>query len=325
MTERLKELDYVKCLCIILMVIFHLAYFGDKYPYAKDIVYTFHMPAFLIISGYLLNVSKPAREFEHRMIWIFIPYAIMEAAYIIASAFMPVRGGTGGTDNLSVWSSIQTILFAPIGPYWYLHTLVICSTVHYLVFKMARRLSVTSRLILSGIALYVVSLAVKGINIDNALYILAGAALRQTEIPFTKAFMPSRWSILAITVMCFDHTHLSKSTVAGVIITWLAISFMLWTWGKTGPAIRKICCAIGRNTLIILVFSPAFTMLAKVYQKYFDFDPSGMLFMISSTALCIAGCFAIAFAMDKLHMTRYMFGQSTILLAKKKTEQEAVQ
>lgn len=163
------------------------------------------------------------------------------------------------------------------------------------------------------------------ISIDNALYILAGAALRQTEIPFTKAFMPSRWSILAITVMCFDHTHLSKSTVAGVIITWLAISFMLWTWEKTGSAIRKICCAIGRNTLIILVFSPAFTMLAKVYQKYFDFDPSGMLFMISSTALCIAGCFAIAFAMDKLHMTRYMFGQSTILLAKKKTEPESGQ
>ena len=322
MKERLEAADFIKCVCIVLMVIFHLAYIGDKYPVAKQFVYTFHMPAFLVLSGYFLNVRKPAKGFLRSMWWIFVPYAVFEVGYVVAASFLPTRDAV---DHLSLALVLRKLFVDPLGPYWYLHTLVICSTVHYLVFKMARRLSVTSRLILSGIALYVVSLAVKGISIDNALYILAGAALKQTEIPFTKAFMPSRWSILAITVMCFDHTHLSKNTVAGVIITWLAISFMLWTWGKTGSAIRKICCTIGRNTLIILVFSPAFTMLAKVYQKYFDFDPSGMLFMISSTALCIAGCFAIAFAMDKLHMTRYMFGQSTIVLAKKKTEPEAVQ
>ena len=53
MESRVKEIDYLKCIFITLMIIFHLVYIGDKYPYAKQIVYTFHMSAFLIISGYL--------------------------------------------------------------------------------------------------------------------------------------------------------------------------------------------------------------------------------------------------------------------------------
>lgn len=53
MNSRVKELDFLKCIFIILMIIFHLVYIGDSYPYAKQVVYTFHMSAFLVISGYL--------------------------------------------------------------------------------------------------------------------------------------------------------------------------------------------------------------------------------------------------------------------------------
>ena len=56
MNSRVKELDFLKCIFIILMIIFHLVYIGDSYPYAKQVVYTFHMSAFLVISGYLNNV-----------------------------------------------------------------------------------------------------------------------------------------------------------------------------------------------------------------------------------------------------------------------------
>ena len=89
--KRIEELDYLKCIFIILMVIFHLVFIGDKYPYAKKIVYTFHMPAFLIISGYLVNVRKSPGKFFRNMLWIFIPYAVMEIGYVIMSSVLPVR------------------------------------------------------------------------------------------------------------------------------------------------------------------------------------------------------------------------------------------
>jgi fucose 4-O-acetylase-like acetyltransferase len=83
MEERVKEIDYLKCIFITLMIIFHLVYIGDKYPYAKQVVYTFHMSAFLIISGYLVNIQKGLGAFLKKYLWIFIPYACMEAGYII--------------------------------------------------------------------------------------------------------------------------------------------------------------------------------------------------------------------------------------------------
>ncbi len=57
---RQPELDFIRGVMIILMVVFHLGYIGDLYPTAKAFVYTFHMPAFLLLSGYLLNTSRAA-------------------------------------------------------------------------------------------------------------------------------------------------------------------------------------------------------------------------------------------------------------------------
>ena len=88
---RINQLDYLKCIFILLMIIFHLVYIGDKYPYLKQVVYTFHMPAFFIISGYLLNVDKGVRSFCNTMLWMFIPYAVMETGYVCMSSILPVR------------------------------------------------------------------------------------------------------------------------------------------------------------------------------------------------------------------------------------------
>ena len=91
MEHRIKELDYLKSILILLMVAFHLVYIGDKYPYIKQIVYTFHMPAFLIISGYLTNVQKDIKSFMRKLLWIFIPYLCLETGYVLMSHILPVR------------------------------------------------------------------------------------------------------------------------------------------------------------------------------------------------------------------------------------------
>ena len=132
MESRVKEIDYLKCIFITLMIIFHLVYIGDKYPYAKQIVYTFHMSAFLIISGYLANNRKDARSFLRKFLWIFIPYACMEAAYTVMSHFLPVRESV---DAITPTVLLDKIFLHPMGPYWYLHTLILCSLIYYITFR----------------------------------------------------------------------------------------------------------------------------------------------------------------------------------------------
>lgn len=90
-TERIEELDYFKSIFILLMITFHLAYFGDGYPYLKKFVYTFHMPGFLIISGYLMNINKTVRNYGKTVLWLAIPYLVMETGYVLMASVLPIR------------------------------------------------------------------------------------------------------------------------------------------------------------------------------------------------------------------------------------------
>ena len=88
---RILELDFLKCVFILLMIVFHLVYIGNRYPVAKAFVYTFHMPGFLIISGYLLHVQKPVPQFLRYIQWIFVPYLLMESGYVVMASVLPIR------------------------------------------------------------------------------------------------------------------------------------------------------------------------------------------------------------------------------------------
>lgn len=126
-------MDFLKAIFIILMIAFHLVYISESYPYAKLVVYTFHMPGFLIISGYLMNISKSRNDFARTLLGYVIPYIILESGYIFMASVLPIREHT---DNLTVSIFIEKLFIHPIGPYWYLQTLVICGGVYAIVFRL---------------------------------------------------------------------------------------------------------------------------------------------------------------------------------------------
>ena len=136
MNSRVKYLFSKKCIFIILMIIFHLGNyrFGDSYSYAKQVVYTFHMSAF-VISGYLNNVNKKIKAFGQSLLWIFIPHVCMETGYVIMSAILPVREKVTESAGLLLHKAI----IAPMGPYWYLHTLMLCNASYYLMYRMTNK------------------------------------------------------------------------------------------------------------------------------------------------------------------------------------------
>ena len=202
----MEELDFLKFVFITLMIAFHLTYIGDTYPVAKKLVYTFHMPGFLLVSGYLFNVNKSWAALGKTMLWIFIPYAVMESGYTVMASLLPIREHI---DHLTAGVLIDHIFLHPMGPYWYLHTLMICGIFYYIAFRKPKgRFSsvlkqekpllpikimslenqvLLGRFTLLALFLWLISYGCELLSIANAAYFLVGAIVRQAVGNFRQA------------------------------------------------------------------------------------------------------------------------------------------
>lgn len=306
---RILELDYLKCVFILLMIVFHLVYIGNRYPVAKAFVYTFHMPGFLIISGYLLHVQKPVSQFLRYIQWIFVPYLLMESGYVIMASVLPIREHI---QQLTFGLFLDKLFLHPLGPYWYLHTLMLCGIVTYVVAQFASHHRVW---MLLGVLLCLWVLALLGlVTWINAVYFCVGVALRLYHRPFVDTFHPAWWSFIGIVLVatCVPNA-LQRHTIGGMLIVYFVISFLLWLYPYLPKEVAKISLFIGRNSLILLLFSPMFTVLSKLFQSYLLFEPSGMLFMLVALLFTVVGSFTVAYILQKLHVARYVFGKSRII------------
>ena len=330
----MEELDFIKFVFITLMIAFHLTYIGDTYPVAKQLVYTFHMPGFLLVSGYLFNVNKSWAAFRKTMLWIFIPYAVMESGYTVMASLLPIREHI---DHLTVGVLIDHIFLHPMGPYWYLHTLMLCGICYYLAFmKLEGRLSsvwkqekpllpikmlsldnqvLLGRFTLLALFLWLLSYACGLLSIANAAYFLVGAIVRQAVGNFRLAFPARWWTIGLLVVWCIDPIHYDKASFAGACLVFLVIGSLLWLYQLEIPQpLRDLFLFIGRNTLPLLLFSPIFTILAKFYQPLLlRVEPTGMFFLAVSVVFAIAGSFAITWMMDVTGISKLFFGKKGLI------------
>lgn len=305
--ERIHQLDYLKGIFILLMVLFHLALVEQTYPVLREAVYTFHMSAFLIISGYLANVDKQPVAFGKGLARIAVPYLLFEALYILMQYFL---GGSLGAHNaiesLTATDFVTRVLTMPTGPYWYLHTLVICTAVYWLVYRVLH-LQGISGLALSGLVLYGLSLVIVGLDWSNVIYFLIGVFIMRSGYSFLKVITPSFIAILPLAVLFAYRENYISGSLAGVAITVLVISLLLAVYPYCFKVVRDGLCYIGRNSLAIVVFSPIFTILTKKMAPYFSFDPSAITFAVIALVLIVACCLGCAWLSDRLHVSRFVF------------------
>lgn len=306
MSVRIPELDFLKCVCILLMVAFHLVYIGDTYPVAKQIVYTFHMPAFLLLSGYLVNVEKDGHSFARSLWWVFVPYAVMETGYVLMSAVLPVRQQV---DGVGVRLLLEKLFVAPMGPYWYLHTWLLCCATYYAVWRGCGRWQTVTRLVGWGVLLCVLSQGLGLMSLSNAAYFFAGALVRRSGVSFSAVFRPSAVSALAFAVLCLFPSNRERATLGGAAVTWCAVSFLIYLYPHVSARLRRLCCFVGRNTLSVLLFSPLFTILTRFALPWFTFDPSGMCFLCVSLCFVTGGSLAVTWLMDRVGVSPWFFGR----------------
>ncbi|MBP3712433.1 MAG: acyltransferase [Bacteroidaceae bacterium] len=328
--KRIPELDFLKGVLILLVICFHLVWFEQLHPDIKQVVYCFHMPGFLLISGYLMNVGKPPRQFLRTLLWLAVPYVVMESGYIYMASILPINEHIA---QLTLWVYLKHLFLHPLGPYWYLHAIILCGAVYYWTLSISPLKGESPavkealplreglggserwawlRVCLTAIAYYVLARVFGVLTFSSALYFLAGAMLRQSGMNFVAFFLPSRLSVIVFALLACFSDKPTQASLNGVLIAYFAISSLLSIYKYLPPAPRPLLLFFGRNSLMLYVFSPIFTVLCKQLVPYLKFDPTGLLFLVVSLAFCVTGSLLIAWLMDLVGISRFFFGRRAL-------------
>ena len=309
MRERIHQLDYLKGIFILLMVTFHLAPIYENYPVLLAAVYTFHMAGFLIISGYLANIEKDIPNFCRGMLRLVVPYVVFEITHIL---LVYLLGNTmhsiSHVENLTLSGVLDNILENPTNPYWYLHSLIISTVVYYVVYKVFKLKSMTA-FILTGLILYGLSLFVTRLHWVNIICFLIGVYISKSGRNFLEAIPASPLALLPLCILFSNRENYHTGSFAGIAITILVISFLLFAYNYVGNGARRVLHYLGSNSLTILVFSPIFTVITKMAIPYFKFDPTAICFGVLGLIFVVMSCLFCAWLSDKLHLSKYLFAK----------------
>jgi fucose 4-O-acetylase-like acetyltransferase len=292
---RLLELDFLKGVLILLVIAFHLVFIEQKYPYAKLVVYTFHMPAFLVVSGFLMNFGRPVRQFLRVQLRFFVPYLVLESGYVLMASVLPIREHI---DVLTPWGFLERLFVHPLGPYWYLQTLMVCGCAAYVVLRFVP-LKLVSRVLLLAITFSLLSRWLGVVSFFSCCYFLAGVVLRQSGVAFRAFFQPSLLAFVAFCMLVVRAENLLPSSAGGVLVIWLAVSIILCLHRWAGRRVAALLCFLGRRTLPLFLYSPIFTLLCKPLARWLQAEPTGLLFLLIALAVCVGGSLAVSFVVRR--------------------------
>lgn len=307
MKQRILELDFAKGVLISLMVLFHLSLFTDAYGKLTQIVYAFHMSGFLLISGCLFNANKNLNSFAMSLRGIVVPYLACELIYILGLSFLGQALHSSNRFELNGGAIAEKLFLSPIGTYWYLHTLFFCYIFVYAAERL-KKLTGGGKIILAGCVLFLASLLVEGLKWENIMYFMIGYCIgkcgniRQCVFPSLAAALPA-----VLIPMCDG--GLSRGSLSGLGMTAAILSLLFALYAFPHLPARKAFVWLGRNSLAIVLFSPIFTVAAKLYAGLFRFDPTHVSWAAASTFLVISLCLACALVCDKLKVSTFLMGK----------------
>lgn len=308
-TKHYAQIDFMRAVLIALVILIHIVHFGNLYPATKSAILAFIMPAFLVITGYLVNTDKPVAAYAKYLWRIVLPYTIMVTAYMLLSLRLPVRDGI---DRFDLPTVCHTLFIQPIGPYWFLHAMTVCGVLYYAAFRSLARCSTATRMCAFATLMLCTSQFTPFLSLNNAAYYFTGVAIRWGIGDFSRV---SRGSLMAAVPFAFflasSGMHdWSTVWVLGAVFCFFSLCTRLHD--VSGNAVRRTAEYIGRNTLPIYIFHPIFTMAAKIMLPFFAFDPTGIAHAVAAVVLGIGGSLAIALFLDKTRLA-ILFGKRRIL------------
>ena len=209
--KRITWVDNAKAIAIYLVVLGHFHYDYAPLPF-KDVIYAFHIPAFLFITGFLLPESfreMPPGRFLSRYIGLYLRAYAFFSVMAIAIWWAARSAGAGGIA--SPWPAIAGALYGVAGPgSWLVHHDVPLWYFPFLVTAMLAAYAAVRLPSMAGIpftAAYVVlgflysgtrlpwDIELAGIG---ATFVIAGHLARRSGLTARLGAHPWQWALVPV-------------------------------------------------------------------------------------------------------------------------------
>ncbi|MBQ0030715.1 MAG: acyltransferase [Bacteroidales bacterium] len=247
MKQRIDSLDIAKALCIILVVIGHFN--PDNAPvfwkWVNSIIYSFHMPLFLFVSGMVYHHTYKKRSctsfIGKKLKRLAVPYLITSAIIITIKL---VSQGNAQIDNpVSLYSFIEMFYLPSAGYFlWFIWVLMLI----FVIIWFAK--SKTSRTILFCISIALYYIPVKFPEVF---------CLRQLKVMMIFFMMGVMFSEYKMKVIL-------QNTTANIMFV-LLFGVAYYLWGKSGDNLVPIVAFVG--ILAILSISKWLERISSLKSK----------------------------------------------------------
>lgn len=298
--QRLVIIDIMQGLAMTLVVLGHhlFAFSPDWYKYFHFYLYTFHMPLFIFISGFLIRYSYKdicsLRDYieyvKKRFIKFTIPYIIIGIIVALISNKL--------FDWGNILKDIGYLIYSPKqGPaifLWYIYLLLFFYIISPFIIRTCKILKII--LVVLGIVGYLLNLSVSYFCIDYftkyfIFYLLGIIAaeniefIKQTNIHLlyilTLFFIVSSYSLLANGYNKFVVYNLAFSSIP-------TIYYISKVFFKS-KYIKYVLVSISKNCFVIYLFHMFFVqLLSKIWIKIgINNDVTYISYLILSSVLSI--------------------------------------
>ena len=275
--ERIAYIDFMKCLCIMLIVMYHINhdFFDAIYPGLNNALQAFRLPMYYFISGIFFKLYAGYGDFTRRKVNnILVPFVFfVVSAYLMSLVEYGARMRVGADPiDVSPIALVQPFYlryWLVTTPLWFLLSLFWVNVIFY---ALQRWIKPIWGILLATLALSVVGylLAINKIQLplmfDTSLVALPYFVLGwgMNRLGALKSSSWDRWGWLALLLSALpvywlsDFTNLHFQVLPAYwklyVLPFVAILALFWAC-KSLPHI-PVFCTYGRYSLIILGTHP---------------------------------------------------------------------
>lgn len=299
--QRIAYIDFMKCLCIMLIVMYHINhdFFNYLAPNLNNALQAFRLPMYYFISGIFFKLYEGFADFTRRKVNnILVPFVFFIILNFVMRCVEALLRLMIGADPIDI---DPVILVEPFyqrywqwtTPLWFLLSLFWVNLLFYAIHRWIKPLwallLVTVALSAAGYALAANKIQLP-LMMDTSLvalpYFVLGWCINRTG-----ALQPTRWdrwgilalALATVPIYLFSdflnlHFQILPSYWKLYLLPFLAILTLFWAC-KPLPRV-PLMCHYGQYSLIILGTHPLFFLPLRFLFIHYGFEPGVSLTLI---------------------------------------------